>query len=186
MLFMLVMTSALMGGNDLADNLAEAAPESARRPEAAQEAEPSSLMHRAIAARREILAWSNLIRVSYFVWGPSLRVALSPEPPEKQLEIALGETRRQLERFRNFAKFYNFKDIIYLLHPVQDLLGDTYPKTIKAIHSIAPEGMDVVSTAHAYLDNPRAYFFSYNGHFNAKGAQRLAEFLATEETTFVP
>jgi hypothetical protein len=180
-LFMLAMTSAIVAGNDLYDNLSEASAESAHLP--ADEDVPeerTGLLPSIMDARRDILAWSNLLRVVQFVWGPSLRGWLSLEPAEERMQAALDETERQLERFGGIAYRHGFEARIYILHPVQDLLWGTYPETAEAIRAIAPDTIDVVSTAPAFLDDPGMYFYSYNGHFNPAGARRVADFLADE------
>jgi hypothetical protein len=63
-LFLMVMTSALMAGNDLADNLNEAAED------AEPAVEPGGAAQRILDYRRTLLAHSNLARVVYFLGGP--------------------------------------------------------------------------------------------------------------------
>jgi hypothetical protein len=177
-LFMLVMTAALGAGNDLADNLAEL--EGALE-EPQQDAVNTGVWHRVVDYRRGILAWSNLIRVIYFVWGPVMRAKLSPTPQPDRLRAALGETARQLARFKDMAQKYHFDARIYIIHPVQDLLNGTYPQTIEVIRAIAPAGMSVASTAEALLADPSSYYYPYDGHFNPSGSSRIADFLLTED-----
>jgi len=169
-LFMLVMTTALMAGNDLADNVRHATGAAAGE----------DLLAAVAGSRRAILARSNLARVFYFNFGPLLRSLLSPTPPAAMLDAALEATRAQLLRLDALSRTHGFRYRIYLLHPVQDLLRGTYHRTEEALRRVVPPGASLTGTAAALLDDPTRYYYPYNGHFNAAGAEAVTKLLLHE------
>lgn len=173
-LFMMVMTSALMAGNDLTDNLHDV-----REAGDKCKHEPRSWLAKVLAYRKLLLRYSNLARVTYFYFGPYLRSALSPAPEGNELDAALRATVEQLNRLEEFSQHYGFRYKVYLLYPMQDLLRGSHQKTLETIIPIVPNGQ-VVDTSSAVLDDPSRYFYPYDGHLNAEGAKRIAEFLLRE------
>lgn len=173
-LFLMAMTSSLMAGNDLVDNLRESRGVLREVPD-----EGGSWRKRLIDYRRPALARSNLLRVLYYRFGPDLRTALSPAPSTERLADALRETRLQLERFDRLSRRYGFRYRIYLIHPVQDLLAGTYEATTSRLSDVAPGG-SIIDTADVLSDRPKTYYYPYDGHLNMRGAARIAELLNAE------
>ena len=175
-LFMLVMTTGLAAGNDLFDTLFE---------EQTLGTEPETLVAPSSAAvsvawfrqaQRLTLTYSNLARVAYGVVGPYLRAVLSDAPDGGQLASALAVTGEELRRLQELSRRYGFALSIYLLHPIQDLLRDTYSATAVAVEGIAG-GAAVVDLAPALLDRATQYYFPYDGHLNPAGAAKVADAL---------
>lgn len=176
-LFMVVMSSALMSGNDLTDNLNED-----RQAEENRRHQPESWLAKALSYRLLLLRYSNLARVIYFYFGPQLRTALSPAPYKSELDAALNATKKQLGRLETLAHHYDFNYKVYLVYPMQDLLRGTHRQTLDAIIPIVPSNRQVVDTSSALLDDPSSYYYPYDGHLNPKGAKRIAELLIREHT----
>jgi hypothetical protein len=173
LLFVMAMSSSLMAGNDLADNLSERAAAGG----GVAEPDQTSWKERILSYRQALLARSNLLRVVYFRFGPALRSALSPEPEPERVRAALEVTGEELGRLDRLSERYGFTYEIWVLHPVQDLLRGTHVATVRAIEEVAPAGR-VHGTAEALADDPAGHYYAYDGHLNARGAARIAELLA--------
>ena len=180
-LFVFAMTSALMAGNDLVDTAEEARDD--RSAGAAQEASetdgraPAAGLAEWIVDRRaSILRVSNLARITYAAWGPQLRTWFSPAAREEDVAAGLAAMGQELARLDALSAAYGFAYTVYVLHPVQDLMGGTWPETTRAVADVAG-GASVIDTAPALLDNPAGYYYQYDGHLNAAGARRIAALL---------
>ncbi len=173
-LFMLVMSSALMAGNDLTDNL-----HAAQQHGDKLNHEPRSWFAKVLSYRKLLLRHSNLVRVVYLYFGPYLRSALSPAPKQDELDAALKATAEQLNRLERISQNYGFRYKVYLLYPMQDLLRGSHEKTLETLIPIVPNGQ-VVDTSSALLDDPSRFYYPYDGHLNPEGAKRIAEFLLRE------
>ncbi len=178
-LFMVVMVSALMAGNDLTDNLSES-----REAGENHQRQLGSWLAKALSYRRLLLRHSNLARVVYFYFGPQLRTALSPEPDHTELEAALSATEKQLRRLEGIAHHYGFDYKVYLVYPMQDLIRGTHRQTLETILPIVPNRR-VVDTSTVLLDDPASYYYPYDGHLNPDGAKRIADFLIREHKAVV-
>ena len=180
-LFILAYSAGLASGNDFVDTVRELESMSARPAPASSEQPasqaPSSLWAALLAQRHWVLAHSNLARVLYQQFGPFLRSSLAGGSTAEGLEAGIQAMGTSLQRLQGLADQYSFRTTIYVVHPVQDLLRRTYPETLAAVRRAAGSGATVVSTAEALLDRPQAYYFPYDGHFNAAGAERVAAFL---------
>ena len=184
MLFVLAMTATLASGNDLLDNYyyarvqeVKATAENAEVAEqAVQEVKAPFHVDIWLKIRRWALDNINLARIVYFRFAPNLRVLLSTPPSTDILGLALEATRVAFDRLRKLSSRYGFEALIYILHPVQDIEGGTDQNTAIAIRDISG-GIRVVSTADLFRENSTSYYFAYDGHLNAHGAKRLAEFL---------
>jgi hypothetical protein len=196
-LFMLVMTSALMTGNDLVDNLDYAqafpnrlvpGPRVVAEPDAPSPGsvpvDVNTLGHGAyspaewiVKQRAILLRESNLVRVVYSIAGLKLREWLTPAAAEDRLHQALDITRGLLARLDADSREFGFHYEIVLLHPIQDLARGTDRQTLEALREIAPPGVHVLSTADALRDQPSRFYFPFDGHLNASGHRRVAEFL---------
>ena len=175
---MFAMTGALMGGNDLLDNLAYSRRETSStppgEPKTCEEVDADCLAKRGwlIDLRHDTLKHSNLVRFAYFYLGPWIRAALSPEPDGYQLSEALAATRAQLVRLHAMSRAHEFDYEIYVLHPVQDLLRGTFRQTIESVQDLAPSG-NVTGTAFLFHEEPGAYYFSYDGTPESTGQRPL-------------
>ena len=74
----------------------------------------------------------------------------------------------------------NYKLSIYLLHPAQDLLRGTYSETEEAIQNAIDDELLKTRTSQILSDKPSSYYYPYDGHLNAKGAQRISALLINE------
>ena len=179
-LMMMVMSAALMAGNDLNGNLEEQArKENGFKP--VPETAGKGALQKLVAQRKKILAHSNLARIAYYMAGPALRASFSPGADEVKLAQALAATKMQLARLHEMAQQRNFKLTIYIIHPMQDLMNDTYRDTESVIKGIAPAGVPVIDTAYALVGTskkPQDYYYPVDGHLNPEGAMRVAKFMA--------
>lgn len=185
------MSGALFGGNDLTDNLEdmrrtqdkEKTQKQAQEPERENLSSSSSQPHEGVLTkllsfRQQILAVSNLARVSVYVFGPALRTLLSPGLSQAELEEALLATKIQFDRLDDLSWRYGFEYRIFLVHPMQDLVRQTHFNTLQLLNYISPRG-NVISTAPALLDrkDPEHYYYPLDGHLRPEGAKKVAAFL---------
>ncbi len=178
-----VMTSAFMGGNDLADNLRDIAAQSpAETPVqdlAAAPAPKPSLARRILEQRHWVLEHINLARLGYYIFGPMLREALSPGLKDEERVHALDIMRGQLERLERLSQTYHFDTSIYLVHPMQDVMRGSWEQTERDLQAIAVTGR-VTSTAPALTgyDDISDIYYPLDGHVTPAGAQAIAGFIA--------
>jgi hypothetical protein len=183
-LFLLVMTSTLMSGNDLLDNYYYAKVQSVKNqnlPEASslravENVKAPSNTNRWLSLRTIAIKHSNLARVLYFQFAPMLRQKLSPAPKQSTLDASLLATKNALVRLAFLGQKFGFRHTVYVLHPVQDILQGTDQITYEAIKQLRPS-TEVLDTADIFEDNPTDNYFSFDGHFNKSGAKRVSEFL---------
>ena len=185
-LFVLAMTAHLASGNDLLDNYyfrrvkevkAEAVDENAAL-RATQSVKAPFHIDIWLRLRRWSLAHLNMARLVYFRFAPALRLALATSPSEETLELALEATREAFHGIRALGVEYGFNLSIYIVHPVQDIAGGTDEETTAMIRGISG-GLDIVSTATLFKENPKRYYFGFDGHLNTQGARRIADFLVS-------
>jgi hypothetical protein len=192
-LFMLVMTGALMSGNDLADNVQYAIDQEKQMTstsgiETAKKAGSpktdsgldnfrSGLNALMLKIWGKLRYDSNLVRVLYYNFAPSIKVLFSPGVADEVLISALQLTSSALQRFDRIGKKYGFEYQIYLLHPVQDLVRGTSEETVKLMRSLAPDGALVHSTNHLFPEFPQEAYHSIDGHFNIVGSRLIADYL---------
>lgn len=184
-LFLLAMTASFSAGNDLADNFFY----SAKTQNNISIIESKNLVNRSaispgmlegILGYREILLrYSNFLRVMKFYFGPLLRSKLTQHIAAERLDKALKITFEQLSRLDELSRKYTFDYQIYLLHPVQDIIQKTYIETLNRLNEISP--VPIQSTAHLFEHEPQNFYYSYDGHFNALGSLKIAEFLISQD-----
>jgi len=183
-LFVLAMTGSLMAGNDFLDNYHHDLSKKRSVSNVGQTAnspvndpvEPT-WKERILAERNRLLMWSNLARFLYFSFGPQIKAALSPKPSADLFDHALEATRSHLREFGNLAKKYGFRQRVYVLYPVQDLLRGTHSETFSVLRKMIDDAVPVLDTAKVFAHSPTAYYYAFDGHFNPSGSQRLAQYL---------
>ena len=184
-LFIMAMSTSLMAGNDFVDTAQETATDATEEllgtkpPSTALGASNSGVIEWIVERRQRLLASSNLVRVAYAHLGPLLRAWFSPSAPKSTLEAGVAAVSDQLNRLEALSHLHDFSVTIYILHPVQDILRGTYAETEDAVRTAAGH-LPVVPTANSLLEDPKSHYFSYDGHFNAAGARRIAELLLQE------
>lgn len=194
-LLMLAMTDYLGSGNDLLDNLlyAEAGPPEfpsnadkdvagAAVNEATSPQDPigaTTLAERLLDARSFFLEHSNLARVIYFQLGPLLRTTFSPAPERQRLERALRLTGEYLDELDALARSHGFDYDVVVIHPMQDLINGSDSNTLAALAPLVPNGR-IIGTGAAFANDPRDYYYAYDGHLNPRGAAAVAQYLAEQ------
>jgi len=175
-LFAFVMTSFLGSGNDLADNLVEAA----ARGEVAGSLAPAGFWERVLGYHHFILSHSNLARVIYFIDGPMLKSWFSPLGSSPRLAKALSITSEQLASLAQLSSQYRFRCEIYLIEPIQDVSNGTYPKTARAILAIA-HGLPVIDLGPVLQRDARHYYYPFDAHLNQLGHAVIGSFLLQQQ-----
>ena len=197
-LFMFAMSSSFLAGNDLADNLEDVAhggdledivlgessdyAAEANEPighDAGKPGTASEALETLLGYRKEVLRYSNMIRMFKFYLGPWVKGMLAPGVASRRLEEALTATGLQLTRLQALARRYGFAYEIYLIHPVQDIVRGTHEETLARLSEISPA--PIKGTAALFSDDPSSYYFLYDGHLNAKGSRKLADFLIADD-----
>jgi len=183
-LFLFAMTATLASGNDILDNYYFARVEEAKA--GSKDSESAQQAVRRVTApfhidvwlkvRRWLIGNVNLVRIAYFRFAPHLRLALATRPSREVLQVGLDATRAAFGRLQALSRTYSFQVSIYVVHPVQDILGGTDTDTTATVRGISGD-MQVESTADLYREEPQAYYFPYDGHLNTSGAQRISDFL---------
>jgi hypothetical protein len=186
------MTGTLMSGNDLYDNYLWASRNAATvssgaKASYARNGYPASSPQNRVRdfmklIKNLVLEHSNLGRFFYFTLGNQVRSLFSPPASQKTLESGLLVTRNQIQRLTKLSEIYGFGIEIFVIHPVQDLIRRTSDNTIHTLQNSIP-GYKFASSAKIFAPNPSQYYFSYDGHFNAKGAKKFAEFLIKNNVT---
>lgn len=181
-LMMLVMTSTLMAGNDFNGNVEEwqEQNENPQSFEKTEENERNGLLQGIVSQRKVILRHSNLARVIYYVYGSAVRANFSPKSAEKELEKAMKITQQQLERLDRLSKDLRFSYSVYIIHPIQSLINNTYQQTYRSIFNMVPNKV-VIDTAPALLNSGSidSYFYNMDGHLNPVGAKTVADYMAS-------
>jgi hypothetical protein len=188
-LFLLAMTSTLMSGNDLLDNYYYAEVQAIKKKKLPGASSSQALAkvrapdntNRWLILRKAAIKHSNLARILYFQFAPMLKRKFSPVPKESTLEAALAATKTAFDRLERLGKKFGFEHKIYLLHPVQDILRGTDQVTYRAIKQLHPTS-EILDTAKLLTKNATENYFSFDGHFNNKGARKIAKFLIQQST----
>ena len=187
-LFVLAMTSAFNEGNDLRDNLSymerhtsSMEADSKLAPAKEEKGPPHrGVLESLVASRTLVLAYSNLARIVYYSTAGWLRSRFAAGPSSERLQQALDLQKLQFERLNTMAVRYGFQPEIYVVHPMQDIIGGTWPNTMSSLESLIP-GTKITGTADLLKKSPQSYYFAYDGHFNSAGSRKVAEFLDAEE-----
>jgi len=182
----ILASMSMVSGNDLYDTVNDMGmPERTGEALAEQQAKdqalrrPRSVIGWMVAQRATILEYSNLARLLYRQFGPQIRAALAPQATSEKLEIGVTAMARELRHLDRLAERHGFAVAVYVLYPMQDLLRGSHLAALEAIRRAAGD-LRLIDTAPALLDDPRRYYFRYDGHFNAAGAERVAALLAAE------
>jgi len=130
-----------------------------------------------LSKRQWIRVNSNLARFVVLHIGPTLRSWFSLDPTAADYEEGIQVMTEQLMRLDALSQRYEFEYTIFLLHPMQDLMRNTFRETADAMRSAAPASVEIIDTAQALMDDPARFYFPYDGHFNPDGAQAIAQFL---------
>ncbi len=147
------------------------------RPQAPRASRPAfSLTERVVRAQALILRYSTLMRLAKFYWGPLLKSTFVADPGDR-MQVATIATQQALARLDSLSRRVGFEYTIYLIVPVQDLMRGSYPDTLATLNRVSPK--PAVTTAPAFLQEPQSYYYSFDGHLNAKGSRRLAELLVS-------
>ncbi|MDO8355966.1 MAG: SGNH/GDSL hydrolase family protein [Nitrospirota bacterium] len=182
-LFFFGMSGSFSAGNDFVDNYDRYIREHSSQAEVEQRVrdgtprggEPLGLTERLINLQGAILEHSTLMRLAKYHWGPMLKSLFVVDPGNERMALALAATRESLSKLDELSRRIGFDYSIYLLVPVQDIIRGTYGETLATLNGVAPK--PVIATAQLFLDSPKDYYFAFDGHFNAKGSKRIAEFL---------
>jgi hypothetical protein len=176
------MTSALMSGNDLNDNLKEMTQRHSQD-SAAVPAKQAGFWSAIYDHRSLILEHSNIARNAYYIYAPLLRAVFSPKMNDQELQRGLAITSQQFKILQDLAASYGFAYSIYILPPMQDLMNGGYQNTLAAIRKIAATDR-VYTTAPALLDGgpPQQYYYAMDGHPSASGAAKLARFMVARDS----
>lgn len=178
------MTSALLAGNDFNGNVEEAAARRSKNAISKNEPAQKTLWAKIIDQRALMLEHSNLVRIVYYIGGPLLRAKLSPQTNDGELKRALDVTARQFARLEELSTYYKFDYSIHVIHPMQDIMTGGHEKTLTALKRIAKTDK-VYTTAAAFdgMEKVQQFYFPMDGHFNRKGAETVARFMARQDRT---
>jgi hypothetical protein len=184
-LFFFGMSTSFSSGNDFVDNYnfsqrqhaatAGEAPAPLKPPAA-----PLTLVERIVSSQEVILRSSNLVRLAKFYWGPMLRSMVVADPGESRMAEALTHTQKSLQELDDLSRQAGFEYQIYLVVPVQDIIRHSYADTLATLDSVSPK--PAISTAPLFVESPQNFYYAYDGHLNARGSRRVAEFLISQET----
>ncbi len=184
-LFFFGMSGSFSNGNDFVDNynwgrrqLAQSHASLALTDDEGTAPAVGTMSGKLIGIQRMLLEHSYLMRHVKYNWGPLLKSMIVDEPGEVRMAEALKYTRQGLQELDDFSREIGFEYTIYLIVPVQDLTRGTYGATLKTLNEVSPK--PAISTAPALLDTPFRYYYSYDGHLNPAGSQRVAEFLLSQ------
>jgi hypothetical protein len=185
-LFFFGMSTSWSAGNDFVDNYDEGrASESlhvaAQAATSVKLKAPSpGLAERIIGLQTVLLAHSNLVRIAKYHWGPLMKSLVLADPGEGRMVEARRHTRLYLQRLDALSKQVGFDYEIFLLVPVQDILRGSDDQTLAELNALSPK--PVIATAQLFIESPEEFYFAFDGHINAKGSRRIAEFLVARES----
>ena len=182
-LFFFGMSGSFSSGNDFVDNFNRYVREHARQDLSKQDHRETMLQsQQTIGFAERLISWqewllqrSTLIRLVKYYWGPTLKSLIVADPGQERMEIALIATRESLAKLDDLSKRVGFTYKIYLLVPVHDIMRGTDGDTLATLNSVSP--MPAISTAQLFRDRPQDYYFAFDGHLNARGSRKVAEFL---------
>jgi hypothetical protein len=180
-LFFFGMSGSLSAGNDFVDNYnyARRMEQAASEDGSAQDEAITGVAGQLIGSQEFLLNSSNVVRRLKYHWGPLLKTLLIDPPAEARMEQALRYTREGLAEFDALSRTLGFDYTIYLIVPVQDITRNSYTDTLAALNSVSPR--PAVTTAELFLDHPERFYYAYDGHLNAMGSRRVAEFLLAKD-----
>lgn len=185
------MSGAWSAGNDFVDNYDErelvtdrdgtriGATAATAAPAPAAPPGGLRLAERMIGLQTFVMARSNLVRLTKFYWGPTLKSLIVAEPGPERLSQALHYTAANLARLDEMSRARGFNYSVYLIVPVQDIIRKSYPQTLAALDSVAPK--PTISTAELFVEDPASYYYSFDGHINTKGSRRIGAFMIERE-----
>jgi hypothetical protein len=190
-LFFFGMSTSFSAGNDFVDNYeykrgpepqshtgAEATETTLARSPASGRA-PGGIVERVISWQQPILRHSNLMRLAKYYWGPLMKSLVIAEPGQRMTE-ALQYTKAALQDLDDLSRRVGFEYNVYLLVPVQDIIRGSHQDTLATLQRVSPR--PVISTAELFLESPKDFYYAFDGHLNAKGSRRIAEFLMSRES----
>jgi hypothetical protein len=182
-LFFFGMSTSFSSGNDFVDNYNYEQRRRARAGVDAVESDeaPLTLVERLVDLQGVILSSSNLMRLAKFYWGPIMRSMVVADPGESRMAEARAYTKRSLQELDDLSREAGFDYQIYLLVPVQDIIRASHPHTLSTLNSVSPKA--AISTAPLFVDSPQRFYYPYDGHLNAEGSRRVADFLASLDGT---
>ncbi|MDP1946770.1 MAG: SGNH/GDSL hydrolase family protein [Nitrospirota bacterium] len=186
-LFFFGMSGSFSAGNDFVDNYDRYIREHSSQSDVEQRVQdgtprggaPRGLAERLINLQGVILEHSTLMRLAKYHWGPILKSLFVVDPGNERMAVALAATKEGFTRLDELSRRIGFGYSIYLLVPVQDIIRGTYGETLAALNGIAPK--PVIATAQLFLGSPKDYYYAFDGHLNAKGSRRIAEFLILKD-----
>jgi hypothetical protein len=90
--------------------------------------------------------------------------------------------RQALDRFSEMSTVYGFSCRIYVLSPLAELASGAHQKTYRTIAAMVSGNcsMGEINTPLLREGEPEQYFYPLDGHYNARGAAEVADFLAHE------
>jgi hypothetical protein len=187
-IFFFGMSGSFSAGNDFVDNYdrytrehtVRADDDQERRDGGAGEKPAIGIAERIISLQKSVLAYSTLMRLVKYYWGPMLKSILVADPGEQRMAIALTATEESLARLDELSRRVGFDYKIYLLVPVHDMIRGTHGETLAALSRVSPK--PVIATADLLIDSPQDFYYAFDGHLNAKGSQRIAEFLVASDS----
>ena len=132
-----------------------------------------------ISWQTEIVDNVHLMRRAKYHWGPFLRSLVLAEPGEQRTAEALVQTTFAFKELDELSKRFGFEYEVFLIVPSHDILMGTQDATLALLNraTIKP----AIPTAQLFKEGPSAYYFSYDGHLNARGARKVADFLVSRE-----
>jgi hypothetical protein len=186
-LFFFGMSGSFSAGNDFVDNYDRYVREHAGTQQEADslqsqvmtEKRSVGFAERLIGLQKVLLEHSMLLRLAKYYWGPVLKSLIVADVGEERMAIARVATRESLAKFDELSRRAGFSYTIYLFVPVQDIMRGTYGETLNVLNGLSPQ--PAVPTAQIFLDAPQKYYYAFDGHFNAEGSRRIAEFLIARD-----
>lgn len=133
-----------------------------------------------ISWQEALLMNVHLVRRVKYHWGPMLRTVVLAEPGEKRTEEALMYTARGFRELDDLSRRAGFEYEVVLIVPAHDILMGTDGDTLAMLNRVTVK--PAISTAPLFRESPGGFYFSYDGHLNAKGSRRVAEFLIGRES----
>lgn len=185
-LFFFGMSTSFSAGNDFADNYdrymrehASQASDPADRRPAVREVPTLGMAERVIGLQSMLLERSALMRLVKYYWGPILKSLIVADFGKERMAVALSATKESLHKLDDLSRQMGFEYTIYLLVPVHDIMRGTHGDTLDTLNRVSPK--PVIGTAQLFLDAPKKYYYAFDGHLNAEGSRRVAEFLISTD-----
>lgn len=167
-------------GNDFVDSLEEESNKhraAVPSDSADGSSSPSDIVEILVSIRNVLLTHSNLARVFYYKSLQYLRSEVSFRIKSDYLKKSIDVVAESFKKIDRLSKRYEFSWAIVVIPALVELSKGTTEETVTAIRRIAP--VPVTSLAPALLPDPKSLYFPADGHLNAAGAARVAEYLGT-------